>query len=85
MSGEASQLSQRRIEYLISIFRHSKKRGYARQYELIRDLGISKPTASLMVRKLRRVRRRFKRSYGSMELSRARWLSWDFPERGHAR
>ncbi|HDD42608.1 MAG TPA: metal-dependent transcriptional regulator [Nitrososphaeria archaeon] len=53
MSGEASQLSRRRVEYLISIFRHSKKRGYARQYELIRDLGVSKPTASLMVRKLR--------------------------------
>ena len=53
MSGEGLQLSRRRIEYLISIFRHSKKRGYARQYELVRDLGVSKPTASLMVRKLR--------------------------------
>lgn len=53
MSGEASQLSRRKIEYLLSIFRHSKRRGYARQYELIGDLGVSKPTASLMVRKLR--------------------------------
>lgn len=41
------------MEYLISIFKHSKKRGYARQYELIKDLGVSKPTASLMVKKLK--------------------------------
>ncbi len=53
MSDREFQLSPRKVEYLISIFRHSKKKGYARQYELIDDLGVSKPTASLMVKKLR--------------------------------
>ncbi len=53
MSGKRAELSSRKIEYLISIFQHSKKKGYARQYELIDDLGVSKPTASLMVKKLK--------------------------------
>jgi Mn-dependent DtxR family transcriptional regulator len=49
------RLSPRAIEYLLSILMRSRGKGYARQYEIIEDLGISKPTASLMVRKLRRV------------------------------
>ncbi len=53
MKPRASRLSLRAIEYLLSIFKRSKDKGYARQYEIIEDLGISKPTASLMVKKLR--------------------------------
>jgi len=49
------KLSPRAIEYLLSVLRRSWGKGYARQYEIIEDLGVSKPTASLMVKKLKRV------------------------------
>ncbi|MEM4648456.1 MAG: metal-dependent transcriptional regulator [Nitrososphaerota archaeon] len=54
MRRRAPRLSPRAIEYLLSILERARHKGYARQYELIEDLGVSKPTASLMVKKLRR-------------------------------
>lgn len=53
MRGRFSRLSSRAVEYLLSILERSRDKGYARQYEIVEDLGVSKPTASLMVRKLR--------------------------------
>ncbi|MCF3652565.1 MAG: metal-dependent transcriptional regulator [Aigarchaeota archaeon] len=55
MSLSRHKLSPRAIEYLLSVLRRSRGKGYARQYEIIEDLGVSKPTASLMVKKLKRV------------------------------
>jgi Mn-dependent DtxR family transcriptional regulator len=49
------RLSPRAVEYLLSVLRRSRGKGYARQYEIIEDLGVSKPTASLMVKKLKQV------------------------------
>lgn len=54
MRRRAPRLSLRAMEYLLSILGRSRDKGYARQYEIIEDLGVSKPTASLMVKKLRR-------------------------------
>jgi len=48
-----SRLSPRRIDYLIAVFKCSKGKGYARQREIIEELGIAKPTASLMIKKLK--------------------------------
>ncbi len=45
-------LSLRELEYLVAIFEHSKKKGYARQYEIRAELNVAKPTASLMIKKL---------------------------------
>ncbi len=53
MSPSRPKLSPRAIEYLLSVLRRSRGKGYARQYEIVEDLGVSKPTASLMVKKLR--------------------------------
>ena len=48
-----SKLSPRRIDYLIAVFKCCKEKGYARQYEIVDELGVAKPTASLMIRRLR--------------------------------
>ena len=48
----SEELSPREVEYLIAVFECSKKRGYARQYEIREELKVAKPTASLMIKKL---------------------------------
>ena len=48
-----SKLSLRRIDYLIAVFKCCKEKGYARQHEIIDELGVAKPTASLMIGRLR--------------------------------
>ena len=44
-----SKLSPRRIDYLIAVFKCSKGKGYARQREIIEELGIEivKPRSGL--------------------------------------
>lgn len=46
------KLNRREMDYLLSIFINSKSKGYARNSEIVRELGVSKATASLMVKKL---------------------------------
>ena len=55
MRSRRLRLSSRAIEYLLVVLKRSRDKGYARQYELIEDLGISRPTASLMVKKLKQI------------------------------
>lgn len=45
-------LSKREADYLLTIFLNSRSKGYARHLEVVRELGVSKATASLMVKKL---------------------------------
>ncbi|RLG07895.1 MAG: hypothetical protein DRN59_00310 [Thaumarchaeota archaeon] len=75
-----SKLSPRRIDYLIAVFKCSKGKGYARQREIIEELGIAKPTASLMIKKLReegyleiRERRIFLDKKGEKMIEEALW------------
>jgi len=46
------EISLRETEYLIAVFECSKKKGYARQFEIRAELKVAKPTASLMMKKL---------------------------------
>lgn len=46
------ELNRREMDYLLSIFINSKSKGYARNSEIVKELGVSKATASLMVKKL---------------------------------
>jgi len=46
------ELNRREADYLLSIFLNSKSKGYARHSEVVKELRVSKPTASLMVKKL---------------------------------
>ena len=51
MSG-VDDLTVREIEYLLTVFRYSRKKGYARQFEVLNELNVDKSTASLMIKKL---------------------------------
>ncbi len=48
------ELNKREADYLLSIFLNSRDKGYARNMEIVRMLKVSKPTVTLMVRKLER-------------------------------
>lgn len=50
--GGVEELSKREIDYLLTVFKGVKERGYARHREIVEELGVSKPTVSLMVKKL---------------------------------
>ncbi len=51
MSG-VSDLTVREAEYLVAVFKYSRKKGYARQFEVLNELKVDKSTASLMIKKL---------------------------------
>lgn len=48
-------LSQREIDYLMVIFKRCGEVGYARNKEIVKELNVSKSTASLMLKKLSKV------------------------------
>lgn len=50
--GGVEEVNRREMDYLITIFRGLRERGYARHREIVEELGVSRPTASLMVKKL---------------------------------
>lgn len=51
MSG-VDDLTAREAEYLLAVFKHSREKGYVRQFEILRELKVGKSTASLMIKKL---------------------------------
>ncbi|MCS7132950.1 MAG: metal-dependent transcriptional regulator [Aigarchaeota archaeon] len=50
--SDVNDLTTREVEYLLAVFKHSKGKAYARQFEIIRELKVDKSTASLMIKKL---------------------------------
>lgn len=77
---EAPKLTVREVDYLLTIFKKSKESGYARNKQVIQELGVSKSTASLMIKKLKKMglvsenNRRFKlTSRGEEVLSEKFW------------
>lgn len=51
---DVPELTVREVDYLLAIFKKSKESGYARNKQVIGDLGVSKSTASLMIKKLKK-------------------------------
>lgn len=51
MSG-VDDLTAREAEYLLAVFKYSREKGYARQFEVLNELHVDKSTASLMIKKL---------------------------------
>ncbi|MEM2069005.1 MAG: metal-dependent transcriptional regulator [Nitrososphaerota archaeon] len=49
------KISLRELDYLLAIFKKSRGSGYARNKHVVEELGVSKSTASLMIKKLRRI------------------------------
>ncbi|MEM0275357.1 MAG: metal-dependent transcriptional regulator, partial [Nitrososphaerota archaeon] len=73
-------LSQREIDYLIVVFKKCREVGYARNKEIVKELNVSKSTASLMLKKLskmgliKRSRRRIElTSRGKKTLTELSW------------
>ncbi len=52
---DTPKLSVREVDYLLTIFKKSREKGYARNKQVVEELGVSKSTASLMIKKLRNI------------------------------
>lgn len=50
---DATKISVRELDYLLVIHKKSRETGYSRNKHIVEELGVSKSTASLMVKKLR--------------------------------
>lgn len=53
--GNDTKISARESDYLLAIFKKSKETGYARNKHVVEELGVSKSTASLMIKKLQSI------------------------------
>ncbi|MCS7125392.1 MAG: metal-dependent transcriptional regulator [Aigarchaeota archaeon] len=49
---DVRELSVREVEYLLTVFRKCREKGYTRNKHVVEELKVSKSTASLMIKKL---------------------------------